>query len=341
MIPPFEPLTFLWVVLIFLLLAASAFLSLSETALIGLSKIRLHHLADRGIKQAKQVQALIVGRFDQVISSLLVANNFVNTAISCIGTALCVAWFGPEWGIVAATIFMGTLILIFGEISPKVFAIRYAEQVALKVIPVLRVVVRVFEPVSKPFAHLSQKLLQSFGVEMGRRSPLVTEEELKLMIELGRQEGVLAEDERTLLHRIFEFGDLKVEDVMVPREKMISVPAGATHDEVLTVLTEEGHSRIPVYKDSPDRIIGIIYAQELLHIWREGWLIVLQDLIHTPFEVSPERRVSDLLLEFQRHRVQIAIVVDQNRRALGLVTLEDLMEEIVGEIGEDQPDWTA
>lgn len=340
-IPPFEPLTFLWISLIALLLAASAFLSLSETALVGLSKIRLRHLVERGVKQAKQVEALIVGRFDQVISSLLVANNFVNTAISCVGTALCVAWLGPEWGIVAATVLMGTLILIFGEITPKVFSIRYAEQVALTVVTVLRVVVRVFEPISRPFALFSRMLLRSLGVEMTRRSPLVTEEELKLMIELGKEEGVLGEHERTLLHRIFEFGDLKVKDVMVPRERMVAVPAGATHDDVLTVLTEEGHSRIPVYQDSPDRIIGVLYAQELLHIWREGWLIVLQDLIHPPFEVSPERRVSDLLLEFQRQRVQIAIVVDADKRALGMVTLEDLVEEIVGEIHEDQPGWTA
>ena len=340
MIPPFEPLTVLWILLIVLLLAASAFFSLAETALVGLSKIRLRHLVERGVKQAKQVENL-VGRFDQVISSLLVANNFVNTAISCVGTALCVAWLGPEWGIVAATILMGTMILIFGEITPKVFSIRYAEQVALKVVPVLRVVIRIFGPISKPFVLLSQSLLRSFGVEMARRSPLVTEEELKLMIELGKEEGVLGEHERTLLHRIFEFGDLKVKDVMVPREQMIAVPAGATHDEVLTVLTEEGHSRIPVYQDSPDRIIGVIYAQELLHIWREGWLIVLHDLIHPPLEIPPDRRVSDVLLEFQRQRTQIAIVVDGNKRALGMVTLEDLMEEIVGEIPEDQAGWTA
>ena len=341
MTSPFEPFTVLWIFLIVLLLGASAFLSLSETALIGLSKIRLRHLVQRGVKQAKQVEALIIGRFDQVISSLLVANNFVNTAISCVGTALCVAWLGPEWGIVAATVLMGTLILIFGEITPKVFSIRYAEQVALKVVPVLKGVVRIFAPISKPFTLFSRILLRGLGVELTHRSPLVTEEELKLMIELGKEEGVLGEHERTLLHRIFEFGDLKVKDVMVPREQMIAVPAGATHDEVLTVLTEEGHSRIPVYQDSPDKITGIIYAQELLHIWREGWLIVLQDLMHPPFEISPDRRVSDLLLEFQRRRVQIAIVVDQDRRALGMITLEDLVEEIVGEIREDQPGWTA
>jgi len=153
---------------------------------------------------------------------------------------------------------------------------------------------------------------------------------------VGKEHGVLSEEERTLLHRIFEFGDLKVEDVMVPREEMVAVHDNATHEEVLTVLTEKGHSRVPVYHESPDRIVGIIYAQEILHIWREGWLIVLQDLIHPPFEVKPGSRVIDLLRDFQRKHLQIAIVVDDQGKALGLATLEDLFEEIVGEIHEEK-----
>ncbi|MBI3322642.1 MAG: CBS domain-containing protein [Candidatus Omnitrophica bacterium] len=123
----------------------------------------------------------------------------------------------------------------------------------------------------------------------------------------------------------------------MPREKIVMVHERATHEEVLTVLTEQGHSRIPVYRDSPDHVVGIIYAQEMLHIWREGWLIVLHDLMHPPYEVPPERRVSDLLREFQRRRLQIAVVVDAKGKCLGLVTLEDLIEEIVGEIEEFSP----
>ncbi len=152
------------------------------------------------------------------------------------------------------------------------------------------------------------------------------------MIEVGKEEGVLGEHERQLLHRIFEFGDLQVQDVMVPRGRVIAVPLGATHDEILTVLTEQGHSRILIYGDSPDRFVGVIYAQELLHIWREGWLIALQDLVHPIFEVTPTRRVSDLLQEFQRRKLQIAAVVGSDGQALGIVTLEDLIEEIVGDI---------
>ncbi len=324
------------ILLIVLLLIASAFFSLAETSLIGLPKLRLHHLAAQKIKHAQGLQRLIT-RLDLLITSLLVANNFVNTAISTIGAALCIAWVGPEWGIPLATLLMGTAIMLLGEITPKVFAIRYAEPVALAVTPLLRWILRLLGPISRCFMAFSHSLLKTLGVQLASRSPLISEEELKLMIELGKEQGVLGEHERMMLHRIFEFGDLKVKDVMVPCSQVVAVHEKATHDEVLTVLTEEGHSRIPVYGASPDRMIGIIYAREILHIWREGWLIVLQDLIHPPYEVSPEMRVTELIQEFQRRRMQIAIVVDSQSRALGMVTMEDLIEEIVGDVEERKP----
>jgi len=317
--------------LILVLLAISFFLALSEMALVALSKLRLRHLVARGARNAQLVQRL-VNRMDEVITSLVATNNFINTALSSLGAALCIAWLGPRWGILAATLLMGTLIVAIGEITPKVFAIRHADRLALLLAPAVAILLKVVGPATRIFTLFSNGLLKLFGVEMRQRSPLVTEEEIKIMIEVGKEHGVLSEEERTLLHRIFEFGDLKVEDVMVPRDQMVAVHDKATHDEVLTVLTEKGHSRVPVYRDSPDRIVGIIYAQEMLHIWREGWLITLQDLLHPPFEVKPESRVVDLLKDFQRKRLQIAIVVDAQGRALGLATLEDLFEEIVGEI---------
>ncbi len=314
-----------------LLLVLSFLFSLSEMSLVAMSRLRLRHLVARGSKRAQLVQRL-AGRMDEVISSIVVANMFANTAITALGTALCIAWVGLEWGVVLATVLVGLAIVALAEITPKVLAIRHADRFALLLAPFVRALCGIVGPVTKGFTAFSNGLLRLFGVEPAVRSPLVTEEELKIMIEVGKEQGVLGEDERTLLHRIFEFGDLKVGDVMIPRVEMVTVPESASHDEVLTVLTEQGHSRLPVYRDSPERITGVLYAQEMLHIWREGWLIVLQDILHPPFEVSPERRVIDLLQEFQKRRVQIAIVVDGEGRALGLVTLEDLIEEIVGEI---------
>ncbi len=322
-------------VLTLVLLAISFMLSLAEMSMVALSKLRLRHLVVRGARNAQLLQRL-VNRMDEVITSIVTMNNFINTAISSLGTALCIAWLGPRWGILLATFIMGTVIVALGEITPKVFAIRHADRLALLLAPAVAVLLRVIGPATRIFTAFSNGLLRLFRVELKTRSPLVTEEEIRIMIEVGKEHGVLSEEERTLLHRIFEFGDLKVEDVMVPREEMVAVHDNATHEEVLTVLTEKGHSRVPVYHESPDRIVGIIYAQEILHIWREGWLIVLQDLIHPPFEVKPGSRVIDLLRDFQRKHLQIAIVVDDQGKALGLATLEDLFEEIVGEIHEEK-----
>jgi CBS domain containing-hemolysin-like protein len=321
------------VLLVLLFLGISAFLSLSEIALVGISKIRLRHMVQKGIPGAKTVQNL-VGQLDEVITTILVGSNFINAALTSIVTAACILWLGEQWGVLAASLCAGSMILLLTDILPKITAARHADSVSLKVAWPMWLLVQLFKPIGRSVTWVARTLLKMVGVSLPSRSPLVTEEELKLMIELGKEEGVFGEHERMMLHRIFEFGDLKVKDVCVPRDQMVVVPESASHEEVLTVLTEQGHSRVPVYRDSPDRIIGVIYAQEMLHIWREGWLIALQDLLHPPFEVAPDRRVSDLLQEFQRRRVQIAIVVDSQGKALGMVTLEDLVEEIVGEIRE-------
>lgn len=320
--------------LIVALAAASAFLSLAEIALIGISKLRLRHMVNRGVKGAKMVQEL-VSRIDQVITTILFWSNFINAGLASLVAAACVLWLGEQFGVIVASLISGTVILLFTDILPKIYASGHADRVAVRVAPAMKLLVSVFTPVSQSLIKMVYATLRLFGVKPPERSPLVTEEEIRIMIEVGKEQGVLNEQERTLLHRIFEFGDLKVEDAMIPRDKMVAVPETATHEEVLTVLTEKGHSRIPVYRETPDRITGIIYAQEMLHIWREGWLIVLQDLIRPPYEVKSNVRVAELLREFQRRRLQIAIVVDEQGKALGLVTLEDLIEEIVGEIHED------
>jgi CBS domain containing-hemolysin-like protein len=178
-------------------------------------------------------------------------------------------------------------------------------------------------------------MLKVLGIEHPKRSPLITEEELRLMIEVGREEGVLTDEERKMLHRIFEFGDIKIKDVMIPKEKIVALNINSTSEQVLDIFAEEGHARLPVYRDSIDDIVGIIYARDLLYILRDKSLFVLQDLIHKPYFVSATLKVNELLRKFQLEKIQIAIVIDENRKTLGVVTLEDLIEEIVGEIEEE------
>ena len=324
---PFE------LILIVLLLLLSAFLSLSEIALVGISKIRLRHMVERGVPGAQAVQGL-VAQMDQVIITILAWASFINAALAGLVTAACIGWLGEPVGVAVAAVISGSLILFVVDILPKVYAARLADTVSLRVAPAMSMLVGLLRPVSRTVTQWAHAVFKMAGISLPSRVPLVTEEELKLMIQMGKDEGVLGEHERMMLHRIFEFGDLRVKDVLVPRDRVVMVQERASHEDVLRILTEQGHSRLPVYRDSPKRITGVLYAQEMLHIWRQGGLIVLQDLLHPPFNVSPDMRVAELLQEFQKRRVQIAIVVDQEGEALGLCTLEDLIEEIVGEIHE-------
>jgi putative hemolysin len=219
-------------------------------------------------------------------------------------------------------------------VTPKILAAKHAEKVSLFSAPLMEVVLVIFKPFITFFIGISHFILKIFRVGSIKRSPVVTVEELKTMIEMGQEEGVLSEDERKMLHRIFEFGNTKLTDVMVPKDKIIAVDINTNSDDLLNIFVEEGHARLPVYSTTKDNIIGIVYARDLLYILREKGLFLLQDLLHGACFVSGSMRVSEMLRRFQTEKIQIAIIVDKNRLVLGLVTLEDLLEEIVGEIEE-------
>ncbi|MFA5338935.1 MAG: hemolysin family protein [Candidatus Omnitrophota bacterium] len=314
------------------LLVLSAFFSMSETALISLNKIRLRHLVSKGNKKAKLVYAL-VSNPDRFITSILVGNNIVNTAISVLIAFVLIHIFGEDMGMVLATVIGATIIVVFGEIIPKVFAVQRAERTSLELAVPLKFVLAVLAPVARVFYGLGNGIIKVFGGEP-QRGPLITEEEIRLMIELGKEEGVLGDEERKMLHRIFEFGDTLVSEVMIPKEKIIGIDVDASAEELLDLLVEEGHARVPAYKGSVDNIEGIIYARDLLYIWQNKGLVIIPDLLHPPYFIPKNKRVSDLLKDFQRMRIQMAIVVDDKKQTIGLITLEDLIEEIVGEIDE-------
>ncbi len=321
------------VIILALLTVLSFFFSASETSLIALSKIRARHLVNQGRKGAESILRLVT-KLDKMVTAILIGNNFVNIAMSSLATVLFIGALGPNWGVVAATFCTTLFVLIFCEITPKTLAIRYSEKVALFTAPLLEIFIKTFDSFINFFSATSNLILKIFGVKAEKRSPLISEEELRLMIEVGKEEGVLSDEERKMLHRIFEFGDTRVSEVMVAKEKIVAIDKTADADSLLNMLVEEGHARIPVYDGSIDNIVGIIYARDLLYIWRNKGLVVLTDLIHPAYYVTAHKRVAELLREFQLKHMQIAIAVDENKKTLGLVTLEDLFEEIVGEIEE-------
>ena len=327
---------FSWPVTIILLLVLtiiSFIFSASETAVIALSRIRLRHMISRGIKRAQTIQRLI-SKMDKFITAILVGNNFVNIAISAIITGSCIISFGYKWGIIIATLISASFIVIICEITPKVIAIKHTERVALSIAPFMEVFIKIFAPIIAIFSWASNLIIKILGIKPAKKSPLITEEELRLMIEMGKEEGFLSDEKGKMLHRIFEFGNIKAGEVMVPLGKMVSVSVKIAPEELLNVFVEEGHARLPVYKDSKDNIVGVIYARDLLYILRDKGLFLLQDLIHEAYYVPAQMPVNELLKRFQVDHVQIAIIVDGLKRAIGLVTLEDLIEEIVGEIEE-------
>jgi putative hemolysin len=318
---------------LFLLAAISFFFSSAETSIIGISKIRLRHMLQKGVRRAQSVQR-VVTKLDKVIAAILIGNNLVNIAISSIVTGIFVQIYGYRWGVVVSTFVTTLVLLIFCEVTPKILSAKHSERVALVTAPVMEGVIVVLKPLIIFFIGISNFILKIFGVGPSKRSPLITEEELRTMIEMGKEEGVLSEEERKMLHRIFEFGDTKLSDVMVTRDKMVVVNINTNSDDLLSLFVEEGHARLPVYSGSPDNIVGIVYARDLLYILREKGLFLLQDLVHDACYVSGSVRVNELLKRFQTEKIQIAIIIDKDKKALGLVTLEDLLEEIVGEIEE-------
>lgn len=322
------------IICLILLTVLSFFFSAAETSIIGLSKIRLRHMVRQGVKRAQTIQRLVL-KLDKVIAAILISNNFVNIAMSAIVTGIFVQIFGYNWGVVLATFSLTMFVLIFCEITPKILATKHAEKTALFSAPLMEGLIRFLSPLIFVLIHTSNFILKLLRVGPVKRSPLITEEELRMMIEIGQEEGVLGQEEKKMLHRIFEFADTKVSQVMVPKEKIVGVDVNASSEELLNIFVEMGHARLPVYRDAPENIIGVIYARDLLYILRDKGLFVLQDLIHNACYVPEHMPVSEILRKFQADKIQIAIVVDSRNRAAGLLTLEDLIEEIVGEIEEE------
>ncbi|MDD3345605.1 MAG: hemolysin family protein [Candidatus Omnitrophica bacterium] len=325
------------ILLILLLLAAvSFFFSSAETSVIGLSKIRLRHMLKKGVKGAQSVQRVMT-RLDKVLAAILIGNNLVNIAISSIATGIFVQIYGYHWGVIVSTFTTTLVLLIFCEVTPKILSAKHSDKVALVAAPIMEVVVAVFNPLIVLFIGMSNLILRIFGIKLSKRSPLITEEELRTMIEIGKEEGVLSEEERRMLHRIFEFGDTRLNDVMVPKDEIVAVDINSGSEALMNIFVEKGHARLPVYSGSPDNIVGIVYAHDLLYILREKGLFLLPDLLRDACYVPETMRVNELLKRFQSEKIQIAIVLDKNKKTSGLVTLEDLLEEIVGEIEEKQP----
>ncbi len=312
----------------------SAFFSASEAALIALNKIRLRHMMEKKKVGARRVYGL-VSRMDKLIATILVGNNIVNSAIASIFAIIFAHYFKEGQALLLTTVVTTVFLVIFGELAPKIFATNHPEGVAFFGRHLISFFIWILTPVTFVLTKISNAVIRLMGGNPHHRSPMITEEEIKMMITIGKEEGFYGDNERKMLERVFHFDEIEVRDVMTPIDDVSAVPIDTDEEDLERVLMEEGHNRIPIYHGVKSNIVGIIYVRDMLYLFKNSSLIRLSDLMSAPFFVGPHKRVNELLKDFQRQKIQIAIVKDlPTGKCLGLVTLEDLIEEIVGEIDE-------
>lgn len=319
-----------WLNLIFLffLLAFSAFNFATEISIVALSKIRLKSLVEKGDLKAKAISK-IIAHPEKLFGTILVANNLVTILAGSIATILALNLFG-EIGIVPATIIV-TLLITIGDVVAKTYSAKNPEQVSYLTLRPLQVVMFILSPFVRLFALMTNFVIRIIGGKEDL-SPLVTKEELQMMIRIGQEEGILEEKERELLHRIFEFSNKRVKDVMVKKTDMVACDIDLPIEDILDKIIESGHRRVPIFKDDINNIIGIAYTKYLLAMSKNVELLILEDCITKPYFISEDTRVIDLLSEFQRSKVYMAIVRNERQDVVGLIVLDDLFEEIIGEI---------
>lgn len=323
------------IVTLIILLMLSAFFSMSETALMSLNKIRIRHMIEEGVPGAKLVEKLTEDP-NKLLGAILIGNNIANIAASALATVLATHIFGPT-GVGVATAIMTILVLIFGEITPKSIAKQRAEHVALKVGKPVKFVVMIFKPFVYMFSAISSVVIKMLGGDPTASEPFITEEELKTMVDVSEEEGVLEDVEKEMIFNVFDFADLQVKDVMVQRVDVVAVDSEATYDDLLQVIKEEQFSRIPVYNQTIDDVIGILNVKDLVMVENLKQDFNITKYIREPFYTFEFKKIIELFKEMKKTRNHIAVVLDEYGGTVGIVTIEDLVEEIVGEI-EDEYD---
>jgi len=318
-----------------ILIALSSFFSASETALMSVSKIRLRHMVEEGVPRAELVEKLTEDS-NRLLGTILIGNNVVNIVASAIATVLATDMFGNK-GVGIATGVITILVLIFGEITPKSIAKQKSEVVALKVAILIHFIVVIFKPFVYIFTALSSFFIRILGGDPNEARSFITQEELRTMVGVSEEEGVLENVEKEMIFNVFDFGELQVKDIMVQRVDIVSIEQDAGYDEVMEVIKNEQFSRIPVYNETIDNIVGILNIKDLATIenLREGFNV--SNYIRETFYIFEFKRIKELFNEMKKTRNHIAIVLDEYGGTVGLVTIQDLVEEIVGEI-EDEYD---
>lgn len=318
-------------VIVIILLSASAFFSSAETALMTSNKLKMRNLAENGNKRAAKVLK-VTENTDKMLSAILIGNNIVNLTASSISTALTLKIFGSKL-VGIATGILTFLILVFGEITPKNVASKNAENMALAYIGVISFLVTLLTPVIFIVNTVAKFVISIFN-KNGDDNNAVTEEELRAMVEYSHEEGVIENEEKKMIVNVVDFGDTVAGDIMVPRVDMVMVDEKSSYEEILQVFREERYTRIPVYEETPDNVIGILNVKDFLLI-EDKENFIIKDLLREPLYTYEYKKTSALMMDMRKTGANIVIVLDEYGITAGLITLEDMLEEIVGEIRDE------
>ena len=318
-------------VIVIILLSASAFFSSAETALMTSNKLRMRNLAENGDKRAAKVLK-VTENTDKMLSAILIGNNIVNLTASSISTALTLKIFGSKL-VGIATGILTFLILVFGEITPKNVASKNAENMALAYIGVISFLVTLLTPVIFIVNTVAKFVISIFN-KNGDDNNAVTEEELRAMVEYSHEEGIIENEEKKMIVNVVDFGDTVAGDIMVPRVDMVMVDEKSSYEEILQVFREERYTRIPVYEETPDNVIGILNVKDFLLI-EDKENFIMKELLREPLYTYEYKKTSALMMDMRKTGANIVIVLDEYGITAGLITLEDMLEEIVGEIRDE------
>ena len=320
--------------LLVVLLLGSGFFSASETSLMSLSKIRIRYMEDEGVKGAKLVGSLIEKSSD-LLSSILVGNNIVNIAATSVSTSLFINIFG-DGGVAIATAVMTVLVLVFGEITPKTIAANSPEKVAVVVSKPISIIMKITKPIVWVFNLLTGIIFKIMGIDNDGVKPFITEEELKAMVNVSHEEGVLEMEERGIINNVFQFGDMQAKEAMIQRLDMVAIDIEDSYDEIIELFKSEKLSRLPVYQESIDDIVGILNIKDIIFLSDEEIEnFDIKDYVREAFFTYEFKKITQLLEEMKKEKTQMAIVVDEYGGTAGLLTIEDLVEVIVGDIDDE------
>ena len=307
----------------------SGYFSATETAFSSLNRIRIKNLAEKGDKKAKLVLDLLEN-FDSLLSTILIGNNIVNIACASVATLLFVRLLGEEQGPSVATLVITIVVLVFGEVTPKSIAKENPEKFAMFAAPFLNLLMIILTPFNFLFIQWKKLVSRIFHTETEHS---ITEEELLTIVEEAEQEGRIDEQESSLIRSAIEFSEQEAIDILTPRIDIVGVPYDATKEEIAQVFEETNYSRLPVYKESIDHIIGILYQKDFYNLDDEE--TSFEHIIRPALFITESKKIGELLQELQHKKSHIAIVLDEYGGTTGIVTLEDILEELVGEIWDE------